>query len=225
MPLEVGSATHGLLAVKYSKMIDSTYPITPEVTRDFLLDVGCDGVAVMEAWRLYEHYEVQYEDDYLTPLAVEYHAVDPKTRESCRYDLIARVERAHPGVLAGTYAVETKTASRFDDATLDGWRNDGEVIGQTMIWKRLNLDEKFGPLVGVMVKVLGKQKVPQFHRTIVPPQGWQIKQHGQDLRMWHALRRLAVATGIFPRARTNCIGRYGKCSQWEHCADGVDGPG
>ena len=217
--IEIGSCFHTFAAIYYQKIIQPDYPLTPEILHAFLVEFGVKMENLMEAWRVWQGYAIEYENDYLVPLAVEYHVVDPKTKESARYDLIAKVENAHPGVVKGTYVVEHKTAGRFDDATLDGWRNDGEVLGQIMLWNRLKLNKKFGKLAGVMVNIAGKQKIQKFHRTIVPPQRWQINQHGKDLKVWQGQRVLAMATNSFPRARANCIGRWGKCSQWGHCAD------
>jgi hypothetical protein len=217
--LEIGSAFHTFAAVYYQKIITPDYPLTPELLHEFLIDFGVSMQSLMEAWRIWQGYAIEYETDYVVPLAVEYHIVDPKTKESARFDLIAKVEKPLPGIVAGTYIVEHKSAGRFDDATIDGWRNDGEVLGQIMLWNRLKLNAKFGKLQGVMVNVVGKQKIQKFHRTLVPPQRWQTSQHAKDLQLWQAQRMLSTATGTFPRARANCIGRYGKCSQWTHCAD------
>jgi hypothetical protein len=216
--IEIGSAVHAFLAVYYQQFIDPAYPLTPEILNKALLDAGCDAAVLMEAWRLWAGYALFYEQDFITPLAVEYHVVDSETKESARYDLIAKVEKADSRFPAGTYVVEHKTTGRFDTATLDGWQNDGEVIGQIMLWQRLKLTRKFGKLTGVMMNIIGKQRQQQFHRTLVVPQRWQIKQHANDLRMWQGMRLFMMAGGIFPRARANCVSRYGMCSQWDHCA-------
>jgi len=216
--MEIGSAIHTMLALYYQRIIDPTYPITPEMMQKELMDAGCDAQVLLETWRLFSGYTLYYEQDCLTPLAVEYHVVDPNTRESARYDLIAKVEKADSSLVAGTYIVEHKSSARFDKGTLEGWSNDGEVLGQIMLWSRLKLNRKFGKLAGVIVNIIGKQKAQQFHRTRVVPQRWQINQHGADLRMWQGLRQFIMATGTYPRARANCITRYGMCSQWEHCA-------
>lgn len=221
--LEIGSTIHTLLAVKSLQLINQAYPISPEMVREFMLTFGCSPEVIMESWRVFTSYEAHYESaeggDYLTPIAVEYLIADEKTKESARFDLIAKVEDAQIGVMPGTYIVEHKTASRFTDDVVDGWRNDGEILGQIMLWKRLKLDKKFGKLQGVMVNILGKQKYPQFRRVIVPPQSWQIRQHADDLRVWEGYRQLARAIGVFPHARANCISRYGKCFQWDHCTE------
>jgi len=216
--IEIGAAVHAFLALHYQKLIDPNYPITPDSMYKGLLDAGCDAQALLEAWRLWSSYALWYEQDFIVPLAVEYHVVDPETKESARYDLIAKVEKPDGSFQSGTYIVEHKTASRFDEATLNGWQNDGEVIGQMMLWHRLKLNRKFGKLQGVMMNIIGKQKISRFHRSRVIDQRWQIKQHANDLRQWQGLRLFQMASGVFPRARANCVGRYGMCSQWEHCA-------
>ena len=106
----------------------------------------------------------------------------------------------------------------FDDATLDGWRNDGEVLGQIDLWEQLKLEKRFGELQGVIVNILGKQKVPDFHRTIVSPQRWQTKDHRRWMAYWSAEIDRAKALGVFPRSRAGCIGRYGKCALFDHCS-------
>lgn len=109
------------------------------------------------------------------------------------------------------------TTSRRDDASLTGWINDGEVIGQVMLWNRLKLYRKFGPLQGVIINLLGKQQMPSMDRVFVPVNRTQSRQHTKDLKFWQAFRQLCLAQDHFPRARANCINRWGKCSQWKHC--------
>jgi len=112
------------------------------------------------------------------------------------------------------------TAARFDSSSLEGWSNDGEVLGQVDLWDRLHLDRRYGKLRGVIINLLGKQKVAEYHRTIVSPSSWQIEQHRLDLRRWNGLIQLAKSSDSFPRARNSCIGRFGKCNHWDHCATG-----
>lgn len=115
--------------------------------------------------------------------------------------------------------VTHNTAGRFDDDTLTGWVNDGEILGEVMLWRRLGLDKRFGELRGVVVNILGKQpKNPKFHREYVAPSSLQLEQHKQDLKHHEGLIQLARSTGIFPRSRNNCIGRWGRCDRWEECA-------
>lgn len=220
LALIVGSLVHLYLALHYQRIIDPNYPITPDAANGYFLTKGVNTDGLKDAWRLFEAYRLFYVDDYLKPLAVEYHTVDPKTGESCRYDLIAEVVEDTGFLTAGAYVIEHKTAGRFSDDQLTGWVNDGEVIGQIMLWERLKLHKRFGELKGVVVNILGKQKEPLFHRTLVSPNRWQTKQHARDLRAWEAWRQLCVAMRTFPRSRANCVSKFGKCSQWDHCATG-----
>lgn len=219
--LVVGSLIHTFAAVYYEQMIDSGYPLNPKLVYDELMRRGVNIDALLDAYRVWCAYEMNYPNDYLQPLALEHHAVDPRSGESCRFDMIARVVEEGPGRSLGTYIVEHKTTAFFSDVALTGWVNDGEVIGQVMLYNRLKLYRRFGPLEGVIVNILGKQKKnPLFHRTFVSPNRWQVTQHAKDLKSWHSLKQLYVASNHFPRARNNCVHRFGKCSQWEHCATG-----
>jgi hypothetical protein len=176
---------------------------------------------VAEAWRVYQAYTANYEErEYLTPLAIEHSAAS--TTYSCRYDMIARVDVDVMGIPKGVFVVEAKTTSRFDGPSLDGWRNDGEVLGQMLLWKDLGLDRKFGELAGVIINLLGKQKIPQFRRIILPVQAWQINAHRHEIGQWQGLEGLYRASGIWPRARQSCVSRYGMCELFSHCATGTD---
>jgi hypothetical protein len=216
--LEVGSLIHTFLALHYTWMLDENLTLTPYVTRDSLLAAGARPQSVIEAWRLYEAYASKYESDYLVPIAMEEWAQDPDGN-TCRYDMIAEVPAAQPGVVPGVYIVEHKSAARFTADALEGWRNDGEILGQIMIWKRAKLDKKYGKLRGTIVNIVGKQKVIQFHRTIVPAQKWHVTQHMEDLKMWSALQQMYAATGFWPKARANCVTKFGLCNFFDHCAE------
>ena len=216
--LEVGSLVHTFLALHYTWMLDETLTLTPFVARDSLLAAGARPQSFIESWRLYEAYADKYQNDYLTPLAMEDWAQDPDGN-TCRYDMIAEVSEAQLGVVPGVYIVEHKTAARFTADALEGWRNDGEILGQIMIWKRAKLDKKYGKLRGTIVNIVGKQKVIQFHRTIVPAQKWHVTQHMEDLKMWSALQQMYAATGVWPKARANCVTKFGLCNFFDHCAE------
>jgi len=214
--LDMGSTVHTLLALHYLQMM-TPGPLTPDVLREELLASNVSAQMVMDSWRLYEAYASYYDNDYLTPLAVE-RLAEGDEGVTCRYDLLARVEEARPGVVPGVFVCEHKTSSRFDQSTLEGWKNDGEVIGQIMVYQQANLAEIYGPLQGVIVNILGKQKVPQFTRVVVPVQAWQSEAHAHDLRMWRALEQMARVTNAWPRSRAGCVGRYGLCELFDHCA-------
>lgn len=217
--LAVGGLFHTFIALWYMKRLDPSYGISPEELHAELAAV-CNPAFVAEAWRVFRAYALHYKFEEITPLALEYDLVDPRTNESCRYDMIAYIEHERPNLLPGTYVVEHKTASRFDYDTLLAWPNEGEVLGQIDLWERLKLEKRFGPLQGVIINITGKQKDPQFHRTIVAPSTWAIDSHRDDLRRWNATMQIAKATNSFPRSRRNCVDRYGRCDWYDHCATG-----
>lgn len=217
LALETGSVFHTFMALHYLWMIDENLALNPFVCRDELMNNGARPEAVVQGWRVYDAYSMHYEADYLMPLAMEEWA-QGDNGNTCRYDLIARVDEAQPGIVPGTYIVEHKTASRFTADLLEGWHNDGEVLGQIMVWKQAKLDKKFGKLRGTIVNIAGKQKVPQFQRVIVPAQAWHVREHAEDLKVWAALQEMYRATNTWPKARNNCVHRYGLCSLFQHCS-------
>lgn len=137
--------------------------------------------------------------------------------EETLYDIT--VPKLHNFVANGI--ITHNTSAIFDRAVLDGWRNDGEVIGQQMIWKAGGFTKKYGKLQGTIMNIIGKQKTPKFERIIIPVQDQQIKQHKHDLEAWRALEGMYRAMGRWPRARTSCITKYGFCDLYEHCADNI----
>jgi hypothetical protein len=218
--LAIGILVHMFLALHYTGMMDEASPyrvLTPEAVYD-RVKLKANPEFVGEAWRVFQAYRLYYMHDVLIPLAVELNMRDPRTGESCRYDLIAFVPKQHGELSPGTYIVDHKTGSRFDDNFLNGWQNDGEIIGQVALWQKLGLEKRFGPLKGTIMNLCGKQKEPKFHRTIVAPNSWRVRSHLDDLRRVEGLINLAVANDMFPRSRANCINRYGKCDLYEHCA-------
>lgn len=222
--LAVGTLVHVFLAVHYSQKIDAAYPLSADAVKQ-----GCDARSVdpnivNEAWRLFSAYRTYYKFETLVPVKVEALYLDPTTKRSCRTDSLVietADDRGHP---AGLYVMDHKTAQRFDDPVLTGWHNDGGIIQQADIfastWEQQPEYQQLGPLQGVIVNIIGKQKTPEFFRAFVHPSRFQVEQHRAEAPIWQAQRNLAVATGIFPRARNGCITRYGKCSHWEHCVTG-----
>lgn len=217
--LAIGSLIHAFLAIHYTRMMDGSYPLQPEQLYELALRKA-DPKFVDEAWRVFTAYRIFYIHEVVQPIAIEHDLRDPRTSESCRYDGVFYYPESIAGRPSGTYIVEHKSASRFDSDTLDGWVNDGEVIGEVALWHKLGLDHRFGKLQGVLVNILGKHKEPQFHRTWVAPESWQIKGHLDDLRRYEGLIQLARSSNNFPRARQGCIGRYGRCDYFDHCATG-----
>ena len=222
LPLAVGILTHVYLALHYQRMMVKDYPLTPDDVNQRVRELGCDPAAFTEGWRLFTAYRLFYKNENMIPMAVEYNLVDPRNNDSCRYDLVAYFPDETPGRLPGTYVIEHKTASRFDQNTLEAWPGDGEILGQVALWDRLKLERKFGKLRGVLVNLIGKQKTPEFHRTLAAPTAFAIEQHLSDLKQSNAEIQLAKASGVFPRSRANCIGRFGRCGFWGSCNLGED---
>lgn len=220
-PMAVGSFVHALLAVHYGRMQPDRLllgsAITPEDLRAGVIEQGCNIEMINEGWRLFTAYRLFYKYEIIEPYALELDMRDPRTNESCRPDLIAYFSKEAPNRVPGMYIIEHKTRTRFTRDALESWPNDGEVLGQIMLWERLGYAKRFGELKGVIVNIIGRQKDPQFHRTIVAPSAWQIQQHTEDLRRWEGLIKLALAYGEFPRARNSCAA-YGLCDLFDHCA-------
>ena len=182
------------------------------------MNLGANPERLAEGYRLYEAYVTRYSNDYIVPLAVELFAEDPKTGNTCRYDGIVRIDDPPVGMMPGVYILEHKSAARFD-AQSTAWANDGEVIGQMMIWEKAKLEEKYGRCQGVIVNMVGKQKQPQFERIVVPPQVWQLDAHERDLAYWRALERMNRVTNTWARSRASCITKYGMCDFYDTCSN------
>lgn len=215
--LETGSIFHTFMALHYLWMLDENLSLTPDVCREELMVSGVRVESIIAGWRCYDSYRMHYEADYLYPLAIEAWAQGDRGN-TCRYDLIAHIEEPQPGIVPGTWIIEHKTASRFTADLLEGWHNDGEILGQIMVWKQAKLDKKYGKLRGTIVNIVGKQKIPQFQRVIVPAQRWHVSGHDDDLKVWAALQEMYRATGTWPKARNNCVHRYGLCQLFQHCS-------
>jgi hypothetical protein len=222
LPLAIGILVHTYLALHYQRMLVPSYPLTPDDVNQRVREMGCNPEVFLEAWRLYSAYRLFYKNEVIVPLAVEANYVDPRTNDSCRYDLVAYFPDEVPGRLPGTYIVEHKTAGRFDQNTLEAWPGDGEILGQINAWERLHLEKRFGSLRGVLVNLIGKQKMPEFHRTIAAPTSFAIEQHRRDLKNTNAEIQVAIASNNWPRSRANCIHRFGRCAHWDHCNLGDD---
>ncbi len=226
--LSVGIAFHAFMALYYVNLRalqrNEEEGPSPSRLRDELFEQNADPEYVAEAWRIFAAYADYYEavGDYLEPIAIEKLARDPKTGNTCRYDLIARVNDSAKdrGIIPGIYVVEHKSASRLDRAATEGWYLDGEVLGQLLIYPRAGLSRLYGKIQGVIVNIAVKTKTPTFHREIVAPPARQVAQQGRDLQVWESLERMYRSTNTWPRALAACYGhRYGPCHYVDVCKD------
>lgn len=124
-----------------------------------------------------------------------------------------------PQTFVANDIITHNTASRFDYATLNGWKNDGEIIGLWDLYERTKMRRRFGDLQGICVNIIGKQKTPQFHRTWVFPSRALVRDHRTSLRVWAAAIETAQALGSFPRARAACVTKFGQlCDEFDRCS-------
>lgn len=216
--LEIGSMVHLYIACYYQRMIDAGYPLTPELCNEFFLEKGLNPESTEVSWKIFTGYRSHYANDAVRPLAVEHLAVDPRTKQSCRYDLIVEVLEHTTDYPKGVYNLDIKTASREDYVTLHGWHGNGEIIGQMDLYQRLRLDLRFGPLAGSLIGLCFKTKVPKFKRVYVPVREWQLERHRQDLNYWDASRAMYKSLGVWPRARAACTTHFGLCSEFDACS-------
>lgn len=224
--LEIGTLLHLFTAIHYQRIITPDYAISPEDAVTFLRHVLVTPAYVDYAWGLFEAYRLEYADEleWMTPLAVEHLAADPRDGVSCRWDLVFRIDRAHGGQLPGVYVCNTKTASDKGKTTMDQWHNDGQILGEVDLYSRLKYEKLWGPLRGACINLVIKTKVPQFHRTWVSPPKSVLRSHRYERAIWIAQMELAAATGLYPRSRASCVTKWrGLCQLFDHCA-GADAP-
>jgi len=216
--LEIGSMVHLYLACFYQLQIDDKYPLTANLCHEYFCERGVNPESTEMAKKVYDGYLVEYADEPLRPLAVEYLNVDPHTKSSCRYDLIVEVTEHTTNYPKGVYNMDHKIMSKADYATMNGWFNNGEIIGQMMLYQKNRLDLRFGPLAGSLINLGFKTKVPKFHRVYVPVKEWQLEAHAKDLAYWSAQRSTYRSLGVWPRARNSCQAVYGLCSEFDWCS-------
>lgn len=225
--LEVGSLLHLFLAVHYMQRINPLYPVGPDEVKRFFELVPVTPEFLEEAWRLYDAYRLEYRDEsWLVPLAVEELVVDPRTGQSCRWDLVFRVDAPFESWLPGVYVCNHKSTSADTLASREEWRNDGQIFGEIDLYEQLGYHRKWGPLRGAVVNRIIKTKIPKFDRVPVQPPKAVLKNHRRSLRVWDAEMAMAEATGSYPPSRSACVTRYQTlCELFDHCAGGdIDAP-
>ena len=228
--LEIGTIDHAFLQQHYLLLRagDKKRPRSPETIRDALLDHGAWAEHVYEAWRVFEAYRDWSCEDVQHVNFVEQHGTNAETGYTCRWDLgMEMVEwRGVDPKLAGFWLVDHKTSGRFDELALECWSHNGEILGQQWIaanaW-RDEMDAGRAPLTevyafrGTIINILGKQKVPKFHRAVVPYDPERVADFGNRIRRDMAEETLCRVTDSWPRRNAACIQRYGKCPFYEEC--------
>ena len=217
--LTTGSGFHALAAAYYTdgKVLALQF-------WDAIKNQNIDPILSEEVERIFNGYLDHYDGvDYIIPLAVEQTVVSDIYGWSCRYDLIARIDDPPLGVFPGIWAIDHKCMAIFDEPTLNGWDLDGEITGEATFWAGSPMEEKYGPLQGVMLNIVGKQKKPQkFHRTWMNYSKERQERHIANLQYWETVEtgyRNAFEGKQWPQSNGNCVGRYGKCGWYERCKD------
>lgn len=222
----IGALVHFFLSIHYAKKMEKGFVGVTQVTKEQvdqypdldtiktdLLNLNIDAEILLESWRIFEGYKDHYFRDYLIPLAVEYPVINESIKYSSRYDLLASVKENNDlHVSPGTYIIDFKTASTFSSTTLEEWISNGELQGLTLNYFECGLVEKFGPLKGVIVDLIGKQKKNQkFHRVIAPIQENIIQEFRTNLLYWKSEVDKFKKLNVWPKAQANCMGRGFAC--------------
>ena len=192
-----------------------------------------DASVVYDAARLWQAHKDRYEDDPVTPLAVEWLAEHPENYNdgrddgplySCRYDLIAKLGEGHPLInshpmmVPGAVVVfEHKTARWLNESTLDGWPLEGEILGELWLWEISGARARFGELAGVIVDVVTKTKTPNFHRMLVPAGARPVSRFEKWIRYKAAAIQMARIHGVWPQQFRGCNDKYGACALFREC--------
>lgn len=218
---DVGSGMHAFLAIHYWNMMQQQPIVDLRKVFNDLLRFNIEVKALEEAWRLFVAYINFYgNEEGLTPLGIEVPAIDGKTGNSCRYDLIVDWTRPPLGFQPGIFIFEHKTASAFSENTLSSWDIDGEILGEVALWEKAGMVRKYGPLQGICINIIGKQKIPKFQRVWISPESVQTEQHLSDLQIWQKMIPKYREAQYWPRALTGCVTRYGRCGYYDYCASG-----
>jgi hypothetical protein len=223
--LELGSMLHSMLAMHYIRsMPTAKYNVatdagriawpTPYALAERVISLEANPAIVDEARRLYSAYFNHYgnaETEGWQPLAIELDAGDPRIH-TCRFDMVARIN-------GGVWIVEHKTASRESRDVIEGWWLDGEILGEVYGYRLSQLNEVYGPLVGVLVNIVVKTQVPKFRRVEVVVTDEVLKQYAQDSLYWRSERYKCSRENRWPKKLAGCIGRYDTCAFFDHCRD------
>ncbi len=180
---------------------------------------------ILEAERLFDAHTGFYgsgEED-LEPLAIEWFAEHPLLGYTCRYDAIMRLGPNDPFVregqldAGGVVIIERKSAKWLNEWAKEGWFLDGEILGQLLLWEPSGCAKLFGPLAGLIVDIVTKEKSPKFERILVPKNPVTTRIHEQNIRYQKAEMEWWRATGVIPRRFVSCWKFGKKCALYEEC--------
>jgi hypothetical protein len=211
---EVGNLFHWLCELRYMpgstvQWVD-TLPI-----KDALLMLGAMPSVVEEAFRVFDGYQAHYgAESYIKPLAIEGERLAPTVGMTTRVDLVAEFH-GHPTISDGVYFMDHKTTSQMTAEIQKRWSRDGQVL--TALHAGIYGVPPVADFRGVIVNIVGKQKVQKFHRAVILPDDKRLQDFQSEMEYWNAQINLSKATGIFRRERASCSGKYGLCDLFEEC--------
>lgn len=143
---------------------------------------------------------------------------DPRTRldYSARLDsLVVDYDRG------GLYLGEFKTARAVTRDLVEGYQLDLQILGQVWLMRRCVDIEALGhgPLKGVIIDIITKQKTPRVERVVVYPSEQHLKAFELAMEDW-VLALDFHASRNYPRAFGKCIGPdrgYRRCAYFDLC--------
>jgi len=115
--------------------------------------------------------------------------------------------------------VTHNTSARDGKAVREGWRGDGQIIGEWDLYHLLRYDRRWGAARGICVNLIMRQKSPVIDRLWVVPSKVVVKDQQRATAYWTAQMAMAKSTGYYPRSRAACITRSGGlCEEYERCS-------
>lgn len=188
--------------------------------------VGPSLKCILEARRLFDAHTTHWDTrEDVTPLAVEWLTQHPTLPHTCRYDMIGLVGKRDPLLPPGTYIFECKTARTLTDSVQEGWYLDGEILGQLMDWGPSGCEALFGPLAGLVVDIVTKEKTPTCHRVVVPAASPAVREFERSLRKLLIDLDYAQLTGYYQKSLNACWENRGsrserRCVRFDRCRSG-----
>lgn len=180
---------------------------------------------ILEAERLFDAYTEFYgrggED--VTPLAIEWSATHGPTGYTCRYDAIVKAGANDPLFPKdAVFVLERKSAAWMSLKATDGWWLDGQVLGQLMTWKSSGCEKMFGPLAGIVIDIVTKEKTVKPRRIRISPELPTVKAHERIIRWTQAQIATWAAAKYHPQNWASCWNQTesekGQCGLWNECA-------
>lgn len=129
---------------------------------------------------------------------------------TARMDLAYRAPR-------GLWVVDHKSSKAMTEDLASGWALNGQMLGLMYAAPRHWPDEQ---VLGLVVNILVRTKVPQFKRVTVPLYPAMVDVWVERLTMWvnHVLPFYADVG--WPPNFASCIHRYGRCPFYDYCETG-----